>query len=91
MQVADSGNATYLAACLGVKPSGGFSVAIESAWSQGNAVTVDVLLEEPEPDGVAFAAITSPFALAVIPGRDPKVDTFTVVASLGWKLVRVGG
>ena len=90
VQVPDLGIATYLGACMGVRPSGGFSVAIEFARLKGNQVTVHLVLQELGGGEIAFQAITSPFALAVIRDLDPQEKTF-FVAELDWDVIRVSG
>lgn len=89
VQVPDLGIATYLAVCMGVKPSGGFAVAIEFARLKGNQVIVYLALQEPR--GAATAALTSPFALGVIRDLDLQEKTFYLEAKLDWEVVHVGG
>jgi hypothetical protein len=90
VQVPDLGSATYLGACMGVRPSGGFTVAIESARLKGNQVTVYLVLHELGPGEIAFQAMTSPFALGVIRDLDPQEKTFSLEAKLDWEVVHVG-
>jgi|SRR5215204_116476 hypothetical protein len=91
VEVSDSGVGTYLGACMGLKPSGGFSVAIESARLKGTKVTVHLVLEEPLPEASLFQAITSPFAVAVIRDLDAQGKNFSFVGKLNWEVVHVGG
>ena len=85
------GAATYVAACMGVKPSGGHAVAIRSARLDGNRVTVRLELREPGPDDFTSQALTSPFAVAVIRDLQPEGRIFSFEAELGWPVVSVGG
>lgn len=91
VEVPGSGVATYLGVCMGLKPSGGFSVAIESARLAGNQVTVHLALQEVGRDELAFQAITSPFAVGVIRDLDHRDKTFSFVGGLDWEVIRVGG
>ena len=72
---------------MGVKPSGGFSIAIESARLKGNQVTVYLILQELGQDEMAFQALTSPFAAAVIRELDPQDKAFSFVAKVDWNFV----
>jgi hypothetical protein len=85
------GVATYLGVCIGLKPSGGFAVGIESARLKGNHLTVHLVLQELGRDEIAFQAVTSPFAVCVIRDLDPRETTFSFVAELDWEVVRAGG
>jgi hypothetical protein len=90
VEVPGLGVTTYLGVCMGLKPSGGFSVAIESARLRGNQVTVYLVLRELGRDEIALQAVTSPFAVGVIRDLDPREKTF-FVAGLDWEVVRAGG
>ncbi|MDP8930808.1 MAG: protease complex subunit PrcB family protein [Actinomycetota bacterium] len=91
LEVPGSGVGTYLGACMGVKPSGGFSVAIESARRKGNQVTIHLALQDLGRNEIAFQAMTSPFTVAVIRDLDPREKAFSFVAELDWEVVHVGG
>jgi hypothetical protein len=90
VRVPDLGIATYLAVCMGIRPSGGFAVAIESAHLKGNQVTVHLVLQELGEDEIALQAITSPIALGIIRDLDPQAKTFSFEAKLDWEVVHVG-
>jgi len=88
--VPDAGAGTYLAACMGVKPSAGFSVSVESASLERNHVTVQLALQEPGPDDLTAAVLIAPFAVAIIQDLDPKEKNFSFVAKLNWRATPVG-
>src|SRR5215212_7976163 len=93
--VPDSGSGTYLAAYWGEKPTGGYSMAVESARLEGNTVTVRLALKEPPRDAILTQALTYPYAVAVIRGLSPEGKDFSIVdengRELGWPVRRVGG
>jgi hypothetical protein len=91
IETEDVGIATYVAACMGVKPSGGYAVDIRSARLDGDRVTVRLALREPGPDDFTSQALSSPFALAVIRDLRPEGKTFSFEADLSWPVVDVGG
>lgn len=78
VQARSRGRGTYLGACMGLKPSGGFSVAIAGAVLQDAQVTVGLDVQEPDPDSFAITVLTSPFAVAVIRDLDPTDKSFSV-------------
>ena len=65
------GKGAYLAAYWGEKPTGGYSLAVESARLEGERVAVRLALEEPAPDAIVTQALTYPYAVAVVRGLDP--------------------
>jgi hypothetical protein len=75
---------------MGLRPSGGFAVAIESAQLRANQVTVKLALQELGRDEIAVQALTSPFALGVIRNLDPREKTFFIEANLDWEVVNLG-
>jgi hypothetical protein len=87
--VTDSGGGTYIAACVGLKPSGGFSVAIRSARRSEDHVAVRLSIQEPGRDGFSIQVITAPFAVALIRDVDPGGRTFSFEADLNWEIVEV--
>ncbi len=89
VDVPDSGIGTYVAACMGVKPSGGFSVDIQSARLRRDEVTIGLMLHELGRNEFAFQALSSPFAVALIRDLDPKGKTFSFLAELDWEIVQV--
>ncbi len=90
----DSGNGTYLAAYWGRKPTGGYSLAVESARLEGDRVTVRLALEEPPRDAVVTQALTYPYAVAVVRSLDPGGKDFSFTdqsgRELGWP-IRLAG
>jgi hypothetical protein len=91
----DSGGQTYLISYWGEKPTGGYSLTVESARLRGNRVTVRLTLEEPPPDAILTQALTYPYVVAVVRDVDPRGKDFTFVdqdrRELGWPVRRVGG
>lgn len=93
--VPDSGEGTYLAAYWGQKPTGGHSLAVESARLEGDAVTVTLALKEPPPDAMVTQALTYPYAVAAVRGLDPEGKRFDFVdregRELDWEVRRADG
>ena len=93
--IPDSGEGTYLAAYWGEKPTGGYSLAVESARLEGDRVTVRLALREPPRDAIVTQALTYPYAVAVVRGPDLQGKDFSFVdedgRELGWPVRRVGG
>ena len=93
--VPDSGAGAYLAAYWGRKPTGGYSLAVESARLEGDRVTVRLALEEPPRDAVVTQALTYPYAVAVVRDLDPRGKQFSVAGKsgreLGWPVRYAGG
>ncbi len=93
--VPDSGEGTYLAAYWGERPTGGYSLAVESARLEGDRVTVRLLLEEPPRDAVVTQALTYPYAVAVVRDLDPRGMDFSFTdqsgRELGWQVQLVDG
>jgi PrcB C-terminal len=93
--IPDSGSGTYLAAYWGEKPTGGYSLAVESARLEGDRVTVRLALREPPRDAVVTQALTHPYAVAVVRDLDPKGKQFSFTdqsgRELGWPVRLVGG
>ena len=90
----DSGEGAYLPGYWGTKPTGGYSLAVESARLEGDRVTVRLALQEPPPDAILTQALTYPYAVAVVRDLDPQGKDFSFVdqggQELGWPLRRVG-
>lgn len=88
MNVPNSGDGTYLAAYWGEKPTGGYSMSVQSARLEGNVVTVRLSLKEPPRGAILTQALTYPYAVAVIRGLDPGGKNFSFVdeegRELGW-------
>jgi PrcB C-terminal len=93
--VPDSGSGAYLAAYWGEKPTGGYSMAVESARLEGNTATVRLSLKEPPRDAILTQAFTYPRAVAVVRGLDPRGKHFAFVDEQGreldWPVRPVGG
>jgi PrcB C-terminal len=86
--VPDSGEGTYLAAYWGEKPTGGYSLAVESARLEGDRVTVRLVLKEPPRDAIVTQALTYPYAVVVVRNLDPRGKNFSLTdqdgRELGW-------
>ena len=93
-EIPDSGEGTYLISYWGEKPTGGYSLAVESARLRGNRATVGLALEGPPPDAIVTQSLTYPYVVAVVHDVDPKRD-FIIVdqqgRELGWPVRRVDG
>jgi hypothetical protein len=93
--VPDVGEGTYLAAYWGEKPTGGYSLAVESARLEGDRVTVRLALKEPPPDAIVTQALTYPYAVAVVRDLASEGKRFSFVdrngRELGWPVRFVGG
>ncbi len=93
-EIPDSGEGTYLISYWGEKPTGGYSLNVESARLEGNRVTVRLALEEPPPDAIVTQALTYPYVVAVVRDVDPQ-RAFSFVGQdgreLGWPVRRVDG
>lgn len=94
-EIPDSGRGTYLISYWGEKPTGGYSLGIESARLRGNRVTVRLALKEPPPDAILTQALTYPYVVAVVRDVDPGGKRFSLVdqdgRELDWPVRRVGG
>ena len=88
VEVPDAGEGTYVMVAWGEKPTGGYTVDIDSASVEGVRVTVNVALEDPPPDAMVAQAITYPYAVAFLPGVDPGEKEFVFVTQngreIGW-------
>jgi PrcB C-terminal len=86
---------TYLAAYWGEKPTGGYSMAVESARLEGNTATVRLSLNEPPRDAILTQALTYPRAVAVVRGFNPRGKDLAFVdeegRELDWPVRLVGG
>lgn len=71
-EIPDSGEGIYLISYWGEKPTGGYSLAVESARLEGNLVTVRLKLKEPPPDAMVTQALTYPYAAAIV--RDVSLE-----------------
>jgi hypothetical protein len=84
--VPDSGEGTYMAVYWGRKPTGGYSLAVESARLEGNTVTVTLATKEPSPDAMVTQALTYPYAVATLEDLDPEGKRFDFADEEGRKL-----
>lgn len=84
----DAGEGKYLAAFWGEKPTGGYTVEILSARTEGSQILVRLALMEPPPDAMVAQALTYPYAAAVLRGVDPGEKEFVLVTQdgreIGW-------
>jgi hypothetical protein len=93
-EIPDAGEGTYLISYWGEKPTGGYSLDVESARLRGDRVTVRLALEEPPPDAILTQALTYPYVVAVVRGVEPRGREFFFVdeegRELGWPVRRTG-
>src|SRR5919199_3604763 len=75
----DSGRGVYMISYWGEKPTGGYSLAVESARIEGDQVTVRLRLKEPPPDAMVTQALTYPYAAAVVRDVDLQGKEFSFV------------
>lgn len=91
----DSGEGTYAISYRGEKPTGGYSLAVESARLEGDRVTVRLLLKQPPSGAIVTQALTYPYAVAVVRGVNPEEKEFSFTdqdgTDLGWPVRRTGG
>ncbi len=91
-KVRDSGRGTYLRACWGSKPTGGYSVAVNSASKSRDGVAVDLKLKKPG-SGAVTQAETHPCTTAVVQDLNPEGKAFSFFAQdgrgLDWPVRRV--
>jgi len=94
-EIPDTGQGTYLISYWGEKPTGGYSLAVESARLEGDLVTVRLKLEEPPPDAMVTQALTYPYAAAVVRDVGLGGKEFSFVKEdgrkLDWPVRRVSG
>lgn len=92
-RVPEAGAGTYLAVFWGEKPTGGYTVEVLSARTEGRRVIVQLSLEEPPPDAMVSQALTYPYAAAVMRGVDPGEKEFVFFTQngreLGWPVRNV--
>jgi hypothetical protein len=78
-----------LVAALGTRPTGGYSVIIQSAFDDGAVIHVHVLEVRPTgPDCTAVTVITHPVSIALIPRSDRQVRFEISAADLDCKANR---
>jgi hypothetical protein len=94
-EIPDSGEGVYLISYWGEKPTGGYSLAVESARLEGDLVTVRLRLEEPPPDAMVTQALTYPYAAAVLRDVSLEGKEFSFVErdgrKLDWPVRRISG
>ena len=86
VEIPDSGEGIYLISYWGEKPTGGYSLTIESARLEGDVVTVRLKLEEPPKDAMVTQALTYPYAAAVVRDVSLQGKGFSFVEGTGRKL-----
>ena len=86
VEIPDSGEGIYLISYWGEKPTGGYSLAVESARLEGDRLTVRLKLKEPPPDAMVTQALTYPYAAAVVRDADLQGKEFSFVEGDGRKL-----
>ena len=84
--IPDSGGGAYLAVYWGEKPTGGYSLAVQSARLEGDRVTVRLLLDKPPPDAVVTQALTYPYAVVVLRDLDSRGKDFAILDREGREL-----
>ena len=95
VEIPDSGRGTYLISYWGEKPTGGYSLTVESARLRGNRVTARLSLKRPPPDAILTQALTYPYVVTVVLDVDPRAKDFSFVdrdgQELGWPVRRIDG
>lgn len=86
LEAPDSGDGTYVAACRGQKPTGGYGVRMESARLAKDRLELRLTLEDPQPTGIVTQALTTPCTAGFIEGVDPQGIQFTAVDAGGKEL-----
>ena len=93
--IPDSGRGIYLISYWGEKPTGGYSLSVESARLEGNVVTVRLKLEEPPKDAMVTQALTYPYAAALVRDVDLQGKEFSFAdrdgRKLDWPVRRASG
>lgn len=94
-EIPDSGEGVYLISYWGEKPTGGYSLAVESARLEGTLVTVRLRLKEPPADAMVTQALTYPYAAAVVREVSLEGKRFSFEdqdgRKLDWPVRRVSG
>jgi len=72
----DFGTTLALAALLGQRPTGGYSISFVDAVLSNGTLTVLVDITEPSEDAILIQAITSPYALAAVPRESVRRVVF---------------
>ncbi|HZF59976.1 MAG TPA: protease complex subunit PrcB family protein, partial [Rubrobacter sp.] len=94
-EIPNSGRGTYLISYWGERPTGGYSLTVESARLRGSRATVRLGLKKPPPDAILTQALTYPYVVAVVRHVDPREKDFSFVdqdgRELGWPVRRIDG
>lgn len=65
---------TVLAATLGRRSTGGYSIRFTEIDREGNALTATLQITSPGPDDLVTMALTSPFAVIAVPKHTGSVE-----------------
>ena len=94
-EIPNSGEGIYLLSYWGEKPTGGYSLAVESARLGEDRLTIRLMLKEPPPDAMVTQALTYPYAAAVVEDVSLQRKEFSFVdqdgRKLDWPVRRVSG
>ena len=94
-EIPDSGEGIYMITYWGEKPTGGYSLALESVRLEGDRLTIRLTLKEPAPDAIVTQALTYPYAAAVVRDTSLRGKEFSFVdqdgRKLDWPVRRVSG
>ena len=92
-RVPSAGEGTYLVVFWGEKPTGGYTVEILSARTEGSRIVVRLALTKPPPDAMVSQALTYPYAAAVLREVDTGEKEFVFVRKsgqeIGWSIRNV--
>lgn len=69
----DFSNQMIIGYFLGQRTSGGYSVSIENVSETGEKIVVAISQTSPGPGSIVSQALTSPYAIQVIPRSDKQV------------------
>lgn len=86
VRVPDAGAGTYLAAFWGEKPTGGYSIGVESANVEGDRATIRLSLKEPPEGAMLTQALIYPYATALVRGEDLAGKHLSLVDQRGRRL-----
>jgi hypothetical protein len=94
-EIPDSGHGIYLISYWGEKPTGGYSLAVESARLEGERLIIRLTLEEPPKDAMVTQALIYPYAAAVVRDVSLQGNEFSFVdqdgRKLDWPFRRISG
>lgn len=93
IRVPNAGEGTYLAAFWGEKPTGGYTMEVLSARTEGSRIVVRLALKKPPPDAMVSQALTYPYAAAILRNVDTGEKEFVFVTrsgqEIGWPVRNV--